>query len=256
VRVLNVVHQLDAPAGVFGEAVEAAGHELVHWLAPQSPPPSLDGIGAAMVFGGAMNVDEEQANPWLGAEKALLCELLERGVPTLGVCLGSQLVAEAAGARPCRVREPEIGWHAIELLPEAAGDPLLGPLPRGIEGFQWHSYEVPLPPGAVALARSPLCLQAFRLADRPIWGIQFHAEVTERAVAEWLDDYRSDADAVRIGIDPDAIRDETREKIAAWNELGRGIAERFAEAAQGIGVTNSRRSENDAVAPAVQSQAK
>jgi GMP synthase (glutamine-hydrolysing) len=234
VRVLNVVHELDAPAGVFGEAVEAAGHELVGWLPPQSPPPSLDEIGAAMVFGGSMNVDEEQAHPWLAPEKRLLRELLDRRLPTLGVCLGSQLLAEVAGTQPRRAREPEIGWHAIELLPEAAADPLLGQLPSRIEGFQWHSYESPLPPEAVALARSPVCLQAFRLTDRPAWGLQFHAEVTEKAVCDWLDDYRADSDAVRIGIDPDAIRAETRAKIGAWNELGRGIAERFAQEATAL----------------------
>jgi GMP synthase (glutamine-hydrolysing) len=230
VRVLAIVHQRDAGPGVFGEAAAGLGHELVEWVPSEAPPPALDGFGAAMVFGGAMNVDEEEANPWLAPEKELLRRLLAEPVPTLGVCLGAQLVAEAAGAEPRRAPEPEIGWREIELRAEARDDALLGPLPEKLEGFLWHSYEAPLPPGAVALADSAVCLQAFRLADGAGWGVQFHAEVTSESVGHWLDGYRSDPDAVRIGLDPDALRAETTRKIDAWNELGRGLAARFLDA--------------------------
>jgi GMP synthase-like glutamine amidotransferase len=228
VRVLAVVHQRDAGAGVFGEAVAAAGHELVEWMPAEQPPPE-GGYGAALVFGGAMNVDEEDRHPWLRHEKELLRGLVDRGVPTLGVCLGAQLMAEAAGARPRRASEPEIGWRAVELTAEGADDPVVGGLPGSFLAFQWHSYEFPLPPGAVALARSPVCLQAFRTDS--VWGIQFHAEVSRPGVGEWLDGYRKDPDAVRIGIDPVAIRDETDIRIDSWNEAGRALCSRFLDAA-------------------------
>ena len=143
------------------------------------------------------------------------------------MCLGCQLVAEAAGAKPRRASAPEIGWHEVELTPEAAGDPLLGGLPARFSAFQWHSYEAPLPPGATALARSPVCLQAFRLGG-PAWGIQFHAEVSMEDVDYWISDYRSDPDAVRIGLDPEALRAETQAAIGAWNDLGRAMCERLA----------------------------
>lgn len=226
-RVLAIVHQRDAGPGVFAD-LEA---ELDEWMPADAPPPSLEGYDAVMVFGGAMNVDQEDRLDWLRPEKELLREVLERRLPVLGVCLGSQLLAEAAGAEPRRAREPEIGWHKIELTSEAADDPLLGGLPERLEGFSWHSYEAPLPPGAVVLARSPVCLQAFRLDGRAAWGLQFHAEVTEAIVRDWLADYRSDPDAVRVGIDPDALRAETRRRIGAWNETGRAIARRFLAAA-------------------------
>ena len=140
-RVLSIVHQSDAGAGVFGSVVRAAGAELQEWVPGAGGSPELDGLGAALVFGGAMHVDQEDANPWLRGEKELLAEVLGRGVPTLGVCLGAQLVSEAAGGTPQRAREPEIGWVEVELTAEGRSDPLLGHLPERFEAFDWHSYE-------------------------------------------------------------------------------------------------------------------
>jgi GMP synthase-like glutamine amidotransferase len=231
-RVLAIVNQRDAGPGVFADAVADAGGVLEEWMPSSSdgPPGDARRHDAVMVLGGAMNVDQEDAHPWLRAEKELLRELLRAGTPILGVCLGGQLLAEAAGAAPARAREPEIGWHAVEVMEEGADDPLVGDLAPGFTAFQWHSYEFPLPPAAVPLARSPVCLQAYRAGERA-WGIQFHAEVSAADADAWIDDYRSDPDAVRIGLDPDALRAETRERIAEWNAAGRAMCERFLAAA-------------------------
>jgi GMP synthase (glutamine-hydrolysing) len=226
-RVLAVIHHRNAAAGVFADPALAAGHELVEWLPHEEPPPAPDGFGAAMVFGGEMNVDQEDAHPWLRSEKRLLRELLQRGTPLVGVCLGSQLVAEAAGGLVRRAATPEIGWHEIELTPEGAADPLLSALPERFESFQYHHYEWLLPPGAMTLARSALSLQAFRLGERPVWGVQFHPEVTQADLGSWLDDWHSDPEAVATGLDPEAIRAESAAKIGAWNEAGRALSERF-----------------------------
>jgi GMP synthase (glutamine-hydrolysing) len=231
VRVLTIVHQPDAGAGVFGREAEAAGHELVPWVPSNGEPPELDSIDAAMAFGGAMHPDQEQEHPWLKRDKELLAELLERRIPTLGVCLGSELLAEVAGAPPLRASRPEIGWYRIELSEEGAEDPLFSGLPREFEGFGWHSYEWPLPLNGVALASSDVCLQAFRLADVPAWGVQFHAEVSREDLNAWLASYDKDADAVRLGLDPEALRQESAQRIGDWNALGSGLAARFLEAA-------------------------
>jgi GMP synthase (glutamine-hydrolysing) len=103
---------------------------------------------------------------------------------------------------------------------------LLGPLAPSFEAFQWHSYEFPRPPGAVALARSEVCLQAARVGETA-WAIQFHPEVTKADALHWTADYQSDPDAVRIGIDPTALALEIEAKIDAFNELGRGICRRW-----------------------------
>jgi GMP synthase (glutamine-hydrolysing) len=227
VRVLAIVNQPDAGPGVFADAVAAAGHELTEWAPAEQPAPP-DGFHAVIAFGGAMNVDEEDSHPWLAAEKAFLRGELERGTPLLGVCLGAQLLAEAAGGEARRAGQPEIGWYEVER--QDGHDPVIGPLPERFTAFGWHSYECALPPGAVALARSPVCMQAYRVGERA-WGIQFHAEVDRPTLDSWLDGYRTDPDAVRIGLDPDALRAESEPRMDAWNALGRGLCERFLAAA-------------------------
>jgi GMP synthase (glutamine-hydrolysing) len=232
-RALLIAHQRDAGPGVFADAMRSAGAEHDVWLRGEEEQPPADPFGydAVMVFGGAMHVDHEDRHSWLSEEKALLRELLDRHVPLLGVCLGAQLVAEAAGASARRASAPEIGWHDVEVTAEGARDPLLAPLAPRFTAFQWHSYEFTLPPGATPLARSDTCLQAFRL-DRAT-GIQFHAEVSAHDAEAWIADYRSDEDAVRIGVDPDTLQRETRESIREWNEVGRSLCERFLAEYQG-----------------------
>ncbi|HEX3240571.1 MAG TPA: type 1 glutamine amidotransferase [Solirubrobacterales bacterium] len=227
-RALAIVHQRDAGPGVFAEAIAEAGWELDSWLPPEQPEPPADPLGydAVLVLGGAMNVDQEASHAWLAAEKALIRELLERERPLLGLCLGSQLVAEAAGAQPRRAKRPEIGWHRVEVTAAGGEDPLLGPLAPSFEAFEWHSYEFPLPPGAVALARSEVCLQAARLGPAA-WALQFHPEVSAADARDWIEDYRSDPDAVAIEVDPVALAAETAAKIAAFNQLGRDICRRW-----------------------------
>ncbi len=157
-----------------------------------------------MTFGGAMHADQEGEHPWLRDEKQLLASLLDKGIPTMGVCLGSQLLAEAAGARAERAPEPEIGWYELELTPEGARDPVLGGIDSPFEAFQWHSYRSPVPPGAIELAKSPIAMQAYRIGD-VAWGIQFHAEVSEVDAVSWAVNYAVDEDAVKVGIDPDEL---------------------------------------------------
>jgi GMP synthase-like glutamine amidotransferase len=230
-RVLAIVQEADAGPGVFAEVVAARGEELAEWRIAEGgdPPADPHGYDAAIVLGGAMNVDDEGEHPWLADQKFLLRALLVNEVPLLGVCLGAQLLAEAAGEEPRRAPRPEIGWRSVERTGGGAEDPLIGVLPEAFEAFQWHSYEMGVGGGA-ALARSEVCAQAARFGPAA-WAIQFHAEVSERDALKWIDDYRSDPDAVAIGVDPEALAAETREKIGAWNEIGRTLCARFLELA-------------------------
>jgi len=225
VRVLSVTHGPTVPGGVFDEVAEAAGHELERWSVPLGGAPrSAGSYGAVMVFGGSMHPDEDERFGWLEREAAFLREVLEAGVPAIGVCLGAQLLARAAGADVAPAREPEIGWLEVELTPEGRSDPVLGVLPPRTEAFQWHRYTFGLPAGGIELARSPVCTQAFRVGSA--WGIQFHAEVTLPMIEAWAAEDPDDLPG-----DVDAFLAESRARIAGWNEQGRRLATAFLTAA-------------------------
>jgi GMP synthase-like glutamine amidotransferase len=227
-KALAIVHQPDAGPGVFRDEALARDWEMDSWLiatsdAPPSDPLSYD---AVLTFGGAMHSDQEAEHPWLRNEKGLLARLIDAGVPTMGVCLGSQLLAESAGARAERAPRPEIGWYGVELTPQGSRDPVFGGLASRFEAFQWHSYRSPLPPGAIELATSPIAMQAYRIGNSA-WGIQFHAEVTEVDAVSWAVNYAVDEDAVEMGIDSDALSAQILERIGEWNRLGRELSGRF-----------------------------
>lgn len=230
-KALAITYEREAGPGVFADAMRDRGVVMEEWAreVDDEPPADPGSYDAVLSFGGAMNVDEEEKHPWLREQKDLLKELLDAERPLLGVCLGSQLLAEAAGATPGRAKTPEIGWFEVRVEGEGFRDPLMKPLAPKFTAFLWHSYEAPLPPDAVPLARSEVCLQAYRVGERA-WGIQFHAEVSLADAEHWIDDYRSDADAVKMGLDDEALRRQTREAIGPWNDLGRDLCGRWLDA--------------------------
>ena len=231
-RALAITHQADAGPGVFADELRERGVELEEWMLSErgtAPPREIAEYDAILTFGGAMNADQEDRFPWVRFEKDFLAAMIDDGMPILAICLGCQLLADAAGGTARRASEPEIGWLDVEVTSEGAEDPVIGPLAPRFEAFQWHSYEALPPDGAVILARSPVCVQAYRIGETA-WGIQSHPEVSGVDVGKWIDDFRSDEDAVRIGVDPEALRAETDGKIEAWNRLGRELCGRFVEA--------------------------
>lgn len=231
-RVLAIVHEPRAGPGVFAEAIAKRGEKLETWDLPSGmrAPADPRHYDAVLSFGGAMHPDQEDSHPWLATEKALLAGLIDGGVPVLGVCLGSQLVAEAAGGRARPAPRPEVGWHEVRVTDAGAADPLIGPLAPAFRALEWHSYEFELPPGALPLARSSGCLQAFR-AGGCAWGIQFHAEVTPHDLASWIDRERSPEELARLGLDREELRATSAAAMPTWNELGRRLCGRFLDLA-------------------------
>jgi GMP synthase (glutamine-hydrolysing) len=225
VNVLALIHGTAVEAGVFGDEVAARGFGLEAWSSASAAPlpRPLEDYGAVLVFGGSMHADQDDRHPWLRDEDALLRRLLELGVPTLGVCLGVQLLAKAAGGAVYPAPAPEIGWFPIELTEAGGRDPLLGLLPQSFHAFQWHYYTYDVPAEAEELARSETCTQAFRLGESA-WGIQFHAEITMDEIVEWSEDGEDDP------LSEEAL-EESRQRIGEWNELGRRLCGGFLELA-------------------------
>ena len=226
-KVLSLIHGANGRASLFDPVVREAGHRLDEWsfVWGTRPPLPLECYDAVLVLGGSMHADQDASHPWLRDELVLLQDLIGRGVPTLGICLGAQLLARAGGGWVAPLPEPEIGWHEVELNDAGAADPVLGALPRRFDAMQWHHYTYGVPDGAVELARSAAATQAFRLGDA-CWAVQFHPEVTASQLEGWI------ADPEDPPPDADGLRAEVTERIGRWNELGRTLCGAFLEAAE------------------------
>jgi len=227
VKILALVNGDGGGPSLFGEVMESRGDSVVEVQVhkeerPERPPSDYD---AVLVLGGTAHPYEDEAHPWLVPEVEYLERVLDVGVPALGVCLGAELFARAAGGRVERAREPEIGWFPVELTAAAETDPVFSGLPRRFPSFQWHEYAAGVPPGAVELARNDSGSQAYRLG-KALWGLQFHPEVRFAQLVGWIQSYGAEAP-----VPPEPFIADAEHHIAAWNDIGRTICIRFLEAA-------------------------
>ena len=232
-RVLSVVHD---PAhtgggGLFEKVVAERGDTLDRWVVAdgEGVPGDPSRWDAVMVFGGAMHPDQDAEHPWLGGEVAFIAEALSQDVPTIGVCLGAQLVARAAGAGVGPAERPEVGWFTVELSDDGARDPVVGVLPPRVDAFQWHYYTFELPDGAVQLAANANARQAYRLGDRA-WAIQFHAEVERHMLDRWFVEGGDELPKPR-----DELEAETDRLLGGWNAHGRALCGAFLDEAARLG---------------------
>jgi GMP synthase (glutamine-hydrolysing) len=228
-RILSLVHGPLVRSELFGDVARADGHEFDEWsvVDDPSPPRPVDEYDAVFVFGGQMNVDQEDEHPWLHAEDELIRSLVAKDVPLFGVCLGGQLLAKAAGAHVGPSPEPESGFVHVDLTDEAQGDPIFGSLPRELDVLAMHGYAFHVPEGGIELARSSVCSQAFRLGEHA-WGIQFHPEVRFEQIDAWLREKPGVANA-------EAILEDVRGHIEEWQEFGAKLCRAFLAVAERSG---------------------
>jgi GMP synthase (glutamine-hydrolysing) len=229
---LVIQHSATEPPGRLAEWLVRSG-VLVDVLHPYNGTPlpdSLDGYAALVVLGGGMSVGDEL--PWFPATKRLLRDAVGAGLPTLGICLGAQLLAEACGGRVAPGPEgPEYGPALVAKRDAAAADPLFGPVPFTPDVLQWHTDGVAvLPPGAVLLASSPrYATQAFRLGESA-WGLQFHIETTPEMVRAWA---AEDAAALAAaGVPAERVLARLDEAHADLTEVWEPFTGRFADLAR------------------------
>ncbi len=174
---------------MFADALRRAGAELdvVRAFAGDRHPRALTPYDGLIVMGGPMSVGDDDVHPWLRDERALIAQAIAADTPTLGVCLGSQLIAAVAGASVTRGPVPEIGWYRIVPTTDAHDDPLFADDATPFAALEWHGDAFPLPPGAVALASSAQYpVQAFRVGRR-VYGLLFHLEIDAEQIARWCD---------------------------------------------------------------------
>lgn len=168
--------------------------------------PDLQNVRALIVMGGPMNVYEEDRHPFLVEEDCYIREALKKSIPYFGICLGSQLLAKALGAKVYKARQEEIGWDEVTLEDGIRSDPLFGSL--GIERLkvlQWHGDTFDLPKGAVHLASSSVVPNQAYCVDGRFYGLQFHVEVDRPMLEDWFKDRNDVSD---ICSEFDAYQDE------------------------------------------------
>jgi GMP synthase-like glutamine amidotransferase len=196
-KFLLIKHLLVEGLGIFEEFCDHAGIEIdTVELEKGDSFPSLEGYSALWVMGGSMNVSDEQEFPWLVEEKALIRRAVrELNLPYMGICLGAQLLADALDGEVQPMATPEVGLLEVHLTEEGLNHPLMAGLPKTFKVLQWHGQEVKkLPSEAILLASSSHCpVQAYAFGDRAL-GLQFHSEVTESTVEDWVQipAYRTD----------------------------------------------------------------
>jgi len=205
-RALIVRHTPFEGAAGFREPIERAGYAFGRINIGDPEFASLDWLDPdlVVVMGGPMGVYERDAHPWIDREVTGIALRLVAGRPTLGVCLGSQLIAAALGARVYPGPVKEVCFAPIQLSEAGARSPLrhLADVPL----LHWHGDTFDLPPGAERLAATDAYAnQAFRIGDS-LLALQFHPEMGEDPrFAEWLEN----EDYIRAaGNDPARLRDD------------------------------------------------
>ena len=163
------------------------GHTMTgtHWYRGDAAPDPA-AIDFLVIMGGGMNIYEHRNHPWLVPEKKVIEQVIDLGKPVLGICLGSQLIADVMRGKVYQNPEIEIGWLPIKLVEEAREHPLLAHMPAEFTALHWHGDTFELPPEATLLASSEGCRnQAFICRDN-VLGLQFHIEVRPEDVRAFV----------------------------------------------------------------------
>ncbi len=225
-RVLVAENGRGGPVGALETPLREAGHELHTWRAPEDgPAPDVRTYGGLVVLGGIANPDEDGRLPWIAEERRLISSALEHDVPLLGLCLGAQLLAQAAGGEAPLLGGLDLGWREVDLTPDGAADAVVSALPRRFAAFQWHRYGLRPPAEAAVLALGSLGPQAFRVGARA-WGLQFHLEVDEAILAHWFD--VAPEEVAAAGEDLGELRRETVAEAPASLGRAHALGRRFA----------------------------
>lgn len=148
--------------------------------------PSPEEIDLLIIMGGPMGVYDEDKYHWLKPEKKFIEQVISKGKKVLGICLGSQLLAEVLGGKVYKNKEKEIGWFDIHFTPQAKTDLFFSDYPEDMKVFHWHGDTFDLPAGANHIAYSEACRnQAFTYNDQVV-GLQFHIEATRKSIEEFV----------------------------------------------------------------------
>lgn len=228
-KCLVIQHVRSEGLGVIAPLLSSAGlaPEFVRVYKGDKIPRAIAPYPALIVLGGPMGVYEDDIFPFIKDELRLIESALKASTPTLGVCLGSQLLAKAAGAAVYKGKKKEIGWYDVTLTQEGLTDGLLLGLPEKMKVFQWHGDTFDVPSGAKNLAESDLFPNQLIKVGKAAYGVQFHLEVTEAMIKDWIEVNSGELKSLEGEIDPAEILRETPGNIAGLHRHGAAFVKRF-----------------------------
>lgn len=221
-RILVIQFDADKGPGLLAPPLVELGCDVEVRLAPEEPL-SLDGVDGLVVLGGLANPDDDIAP--VRVARALCAEALATATPVLGICLGAELLAQAAGHEAPRC-PAEFGFHTVRLEPGAADDPLLRELPESFDVFEAHGYTWEPPAGSTVLAHTGLTRQAYHLPPLA-WGLQFHFEADASTLEHLATSEPTRSVFAGAGVDLDDFVARTPEVTASWVEGAGAIARGF-----------------------------
>ena len=200
--------------GTFGNFLikRDESFRIIELGAGEKLPSDLKPIKAVVVLGGPMNVDEEDKYPFLKSENEFIKNALKKNIPYLGICLGSQLLAKAAGAKVVKSPVKEIGWYKVQLTDKGKKDPFLKGFKESEMIFHWHEDMFQIPKGAELLATGTGCPHQAVRVGKNAYGIQFHVEITDVSIKEWCEEYCQKNSPERIEKSKELIRGYIRYK--------------------------------------------
>jgi len=185
-RFLILQHLDIEPAALIGEVLEQAGHRLTvcHPDQEQALPAAVTEYDGIVIMGGPQSANDD--TPCMQGELAWLETVIQTGIPMLGICLGAQLMARAAGADIVAAPVRELGWFPVYHSNETVDDPLFCKMPDGLAVFQWHGETFSRTDAMTMVAMHPdVPSQAFRLG-RGQYGLQFHVEINAAIIECWI----------------------------------------------------------------------
>jgi GMP synthase (glutamine-hydrolysing) len=224
---LVLQHAESEGLGTIQDALIAAGveFECVRSFEVQSIPRDIDESSGLIVMGGPMDAYETDRFPFLNREMKLIETFLKAQRPILGVCLGSQLLAVALGAR-VRKRK-EIGWFPVNLTPVTAQGLLWGGQPSRFVAYHLRADMLDPPKGAVPLASWDITpVQSFRFGERA-YGILFHMEVTEGQIWKMLKEFAGKIQ--QENLDAEGIMLQAGFPLPPLQQIGTTIFRRWVE---------------------------
>jgi GMP synthase (glutamine-hydrolysing) len=230
VRPILVVNHLRGPeTGLVDDALRGEGLSLVETNIFENPRlPELGEISGIVSLGGMMGVPDSAEYPFLAAELELLADALVAEKPILGLCLGAQLLARAAGGEVRRLDRRYVDWPELVALPAAREDPLFDRLPDRTVVLEWHVDAIEPPPGATVLAETagPGC--AIFRAGPAAWGSQIHLELTPEMLSGWLSDPAERDGLEALGLDVDAFVRDAPSRLQRQGEATGAVIREFA----------------------------